>query len=84
MRVGYDFPFLDGLTAYALAVFGTEPDNETQFRQDEYNFNVQWTPPRGVLKGFSARLRYGVVDQHGGNVETLTDFRAIVNYSFQF
>jgi hypothetical protein len=41
-------------------------------------------PTKGALKGFSARLRYGIVDQHGGGVETLTDFRVICNYMIKF
>jgi hypothetical protein len=84
IRAGYDFPWVDGLSAYALAVFGTEPDAAGQFRQDEYDMNLQWAPPNGVLKGLSVRLRYGIVDQHGGDVDTLTDFRAIVNYVIKF
>jgi hypothetical protein len=84
LRVGYDFPWVDGLSAYALAVFGTDPDAAGQYRQDEYDVNLQWAPPKGLLKGFSARLRYGVVDQHGGGVETLTDFRVICNYVIKF
>ena len=84
LRAGYEFPFLEGLSAYALAVFGTDPDGETLYRQDEYDMNVQWVPPKGVLKGLSVRVRYGIVDQDGGDVDTLTDFRAIVNYSLKF
>jgi hypothetical protein len=84
LRVGYDFPWVDGLSAYALAVFGTDPDAAGQYRQDEYDVNLQWVPSKGVLKGFSARLRYGAVDQHGGGVETLTDFRVICNYVIKF
>jgi len=83
-RVGYDFPWADGLSAYALAVFGTDPDAAGQYRQDEYDVNLQYAPPKGVLKGFSARLRYGAVNQHGGDVETLTDFRVILNYLIKF
>jgi len=84
VRVGYDFPWVDGLSAYALAVFGTDPEAAGQYRQDEYDVNLQWAPPKGCLKGFSARLRYGAVNQHGGDVETLTDFRVICNYVIKF
>jgi outer membrane porin, OprD family len=83
-RIGYDFPCLEGLSAYALAVIGTDPDGDTQYRQDEYDLNVQWVPPKGVLKGLSIRARYAVVQQHGGNVEDLTDLRGIVNYNIKF
>lgn len=83
-RIGYEFPWVDGLSAYALAVFGTTPDQAGQYSQDEYDVNLQWAPSKGCLKGFSFRLRYGAVDQHGGDVETLTDFRAICNYVIKF
>jgi hypothetical protein len=83
-RLGYDFPWAEGLSAYALAVFGTDPDAAGQYRQDEYDVNLQYAPTKNVLKGFSVRLRYGAVDQHGGDVETLTDFRVICNYVIKF
>ena len=84
LRAGYDFPWVEGLSAYALTVFGTDPDQPGQFRQNEYDFNLQWAPPKGVLKNLSLRLRYGVVQQFGGNVDDLTDFRAICNYVIKF
>jgi hypothetical protein len=84
LRAGYEFPWVEGLSAYALAVFGTEPDAAGQYRQDEYDVNLQWAPPKGPLKGFSFRVRYALVDQHGGGVENLTDFRAICNYVIKF
>ncbi|HEY2800455.1 MAG TPA: OprD family outer membrane porin [Chthoniobacterales bacterium] len=84
LRAGYDFPWVDGLSAYGLAVFGTNPDSPTQFRQNEFDANVQWGPTKGLLKGLSLRLRYAVVQQFGGNVDNLTDFRAICNYEIKF
>lgn len=84
IRAGYDFPWVDGLSAYALAVFGTNPDASSQYRQNEYDANVQWGPKKGILKGLSLRLRYAVVQQFGGNVDNLTDFRAICNYEIKF
>jgi hypothetical protein len=84
LRAGYDFPWVDGLSAYALAVFGTDPDLAGQFRQNEFDFNLQWGPKKGVLEGLSLRLRYAVVQQFGGDVNNLTDFRAIFNYVIKF
>jgi len=83
-RVGYDVPCVPGLSAYALAVLGGDPQDPGQFRQDEYDANLQWTPPKGCLKGLSVRFRYAVVQQHGGNVQDLTDLRGIVNYGIKF
>ncbi len=84
LRAGYDFPWVDGLSAYALAVFGTDPDLAGQFRQNEFDWNLQWGPKKGVLEGLSLRLRYAVVQQFGGDVHNLTDFRAIFNYVIKF
>jgi hypothetical protein len=84
IRAGYEFPWVDGLSAYALAVFGTDPDSASQYRQNEFDFNLQWGPKEGVLKGLSLRLRYAVVQQFGGDVDNLTDFRAICNYVIKF
>ena len=84
LRAGYKFPWVKGLSAYALAVFGTNPDQTGQDRQDEYDFNLQWVPPKGVLDGLSVRMRYAVVDQHGGDVNNLTEFRALCNYVIKF
>jgi hypothetical protein len=84
LRAGYEFPQVPGLSTYALAVFGTTPDAAGQYRQDEYDVNLQWAPPKGCLKGLSVRMRYAIVDQHGGNVENLTDFRVICNYVIKF
>ena len=84
LRAGYDFPWVDGLSAYALAVFGTDPDLANQYRQNEFDFNLQWGPKKGVLEGLSLRLRYAVVQQCGGDVHNLTDFRAICNYVIKF
>src|SRR5207253_5093475 len=48
LRAGYDFPWVDGLSAYGLAVFGTDPDSPTQFRQNEFDANLQWGPKKGL------------------------------------
>ena len=84
LRAGYNFTAVDGLSAYTLGVFGTEPDQPDQFRQDEYDLNLQWAPTKGAMKGLSLRLRYAFVQQDGGDDDTLTDFRVICNYAFEF
>jgi hypothetical protein len=84
VRAGYDFAKIKGLSTYALGVFGTQPDDIGQFRQNEYDANLQWAPPEGVLKGLSVRLRYAVVQQKGGDVDNIKDFRVICNYAIQF
>lgn len=84
LRAGYNFAAVDGLSTYALGVFGTEPDQAGEYRQNEYNLNLQWAPTEGVMKGFSLRLRYAFVEEFGGDDDTLTDFRVICNYAFDF
>lgn len=84
LRAAYDFAAVEGLSAYALAVFGSDPDTPGQYRQDEYDLNLQWAAPAGPLEGLSLRLRYAFVEQHGGGVDNLTDFRVICNYVFSF
>lgn len=83
-RAAYEFNRLPGVSAYALWVNGSTPDDPGQYRKDETNVNLQWAPPEGVLKGLSVRLRYAVVEQHGGGAENLDDFRVILNYGLSF
>lgn len=84
IRAGYEFTKIKGLGTYALAVFGTDPSDVGQYRQNEYDFSVKWAPPEGVLKGLSLRLRYAVAQQDGGDVQDLKDFRVILNYARSF
>ena len=85
LRAAYEFPCIDGLSAYALWAHGTEPDDPTQYARDEYNLNLQWAPTEGCLKGFSLRLRQAFVEQDGGwSADSLTDFRVICNYTLTF
>lgn len=84
LRAAYDIPWVKGLSAYALWVHGLDPDPADQHARDEYDLNLQWAAPEGVLKGLSLRLRYAVVDERGGKGDDLTDFRVICNYSVSF
>lgn len=84
VRAGYDFTAIEGLGTYVLGTFGSTPDQAGQYRQDEYNVNLQWAPPSGVLKGLALRLRYGIVTESRSDSDTLTDFRVICNYAFNF
>ena len=84
VRASYEFTKVKGLSTYALGVFGTDPDEIGQYRQNEYDVNLQWAPPEGVLKGLSLRLRYAIVQQDGGDVDDLRDMRVICNYGIKF
>lgn len=79
LRASYKFKALEGFSAYALWVNGTQPADPALSPQDEYDFNLQWTASKGSLKGFSVRARYAVVTQDFGGPD-LQDFRLIFNY----
>ena len=70
---------MPGLSAYALWVNGSQPDDPAESAQDEYNFNIEWQGARGWAKGLSLRARYGLVTQDAGGPD-LQDFRLILNY----
>lgn len=84
LRAGYDFKRVKGLSAYALWVHGTDPQDSGQYGRDEFDVNLQWAPPEGQLKGLSFRVRYAHVDQRGSGGGSLDDFRVIANYGFSF
>jgi hypothetical protein len=77
---------LKDVSAYALWVHGwgaEDPDTHASvYDQDEYDFDLQWRPKSGFLKGFWPRIRYAHVDQSGGADSHLDDFRIIINYEF--
>jgi hypothetical protein len=79
LRAAYKFKAVEGLSAYALWVNGSQPENPTLSAQDEYDFNLQWTASSGSFKGFSIRARYAIVTQDFGGPD-LQDFRIILNY----
>jgi len=84
LRAGVAVPWVEGLSAYALWVHGTDPEGPGRYAVDEFDANLQWAPARGWLKGFSLRLRYALVDRRGAPGNDLHDFRVIVNYAFDF
>lgn len=79
LRAEYAFKSAPGLSAYAVWVHGSQPDDPLEPAQDEFDFNIQWDAERGPFKGLSVRLRYAVVSQDTGGPD-LQDFRLIVNY----
>ncbi len=84
LRAAYKFTCIDGLSAYALWVHGSDPEEFGQFRKDEGDLNLEWAPTKGKLQGLGIRVRYAGVRQHGGNVDDLQDFRVICNYALKF
>ena len=82
-RAGYDLQAIKGLSLYALYVDGDTPDSPTQFGRSETDFNVQWVPPDGPLKGLMARVRYAEVETEDPGDSDLTDLRVMVYYDLQ-
>ena len=83
LRGAYDFSShgAEGLSAYALWVYGSGR-SAPAFNEDEADFNLQWAPKTGALRGTSFRIRYAHVSQRGGGDPNINDFRVIVNYAF--
>lgn len=84
LRAAYKFTAIDGLSVYTLWVHGMDPELPDQYARDEYDFNVEWAPTKGWMKGLALRVRYALVDQHDDESERLTDFRVICNYTISF
>ena len=78
LRASYSFPTLPGFSVYALWVNGSDPESPTEYARDEYDFNLQWNPESGALKGLMFRLRYAHIEQD--NDTDLDDFRLMVYY----
>ena len=83
IRAGYDFPWVEGLSAYALGVFGTTRIKRGSFGKT-IRFQSAVCAKKGCLEDLSLRLRYALVHQYGGDVDNLTDFRVICNYMIKF
>jgi len=83
LRGSYDFSSngAPGLSAYVLYVHGSGV-RAPNYNEDETDFNLQWTPKGGALRGLSFRLRYAYIEQRGGGDPNINDLRFIVNYDF--
>jgi hypothetical protein len=81
LRVGYNFGFAPGLSAYVLRVNGNEPAFDGQYEKHETDFNLQWAAPADTaLAGFTVRLRYADISQSNAAQPELDDLRFIVYY----
>ncbi len=84
LRAACEIPWIEGLSAYALFVNGSDPDDPAEFRKDESDLNLQWEPAAACLDGLSVRLRYALVEEHGPATRQLRDFRVIFNYAIEY
>jgi hypothetical protein len=80
VRAQYTWPKDLGLSAYVLYVAGSNPDGDTTWGRGETDFNLQWSPPEGALKGLMVRLRYAHVAQDDPGDTDLNDLRLMVYY----
>jgi hypothetical protein len=80
IRAQYTFPKHMGLSMYALYVAGSDPDAASGYGRGETDFNLQWSPPEGTLKGLMVRLRYAHVSQDDPGDTALNDLRLMVFY----
>lgn len=80
LRAGYNFKSVAGLSIYGLYVDGSDPESPTEYAREELDFNLQWSPPEGVLKGLMVRLRYADVSQEDPGDTSLQDLRIMVYY----
>lgn len=79
LRAAWELPRIEGLSLYALVVDGSQPEDPSQFAQTEYDFNLQWAPTSGSLRGLSLRARYAHVTQDGGQPDA-DELRLILQY----
>lgn len=80
LRAAYNFHLVKGLSAYGLWVNGSDPQDPGQFAKEEYNFNLQWTPDSGPLKGLMLRLRYGHASQDDPAGSDQDELRLMIYY----
>ena len=80
IRGQYTFPKNTGVSAYVLYVAGSDPVAASAYGRGETDYNVQWSPPEGTLKGLMVRLRYAHVAQDDPGDTDLNDLRVMVFY----
>ncbi|NUS61906.1 MAG: outer membrane porin, OprD family [Lysobacter sp.] len=80
IRAQYTWPKELGISTYLAYVAGSDPDAASAYGRGETDFNLQWSPPEGMLKGLLVRLRYARVNQDDPGDTDLNDLRVMVFY----
>ena len=80
LRAAYGFESVKGLSMYGLWVDGSNPQDPGQFAKGEYDFNLQWTPDTGPLKGLVMRLRYAHASQDDPANSEQDELRLMIFY----
>jgi outer membrane porin, OprD family len=81
LRASLKVPKVSNLVVFLQWVNGTDPVATNEYAKDEYNFDVQWEPKEGKLKGFMFRMRYAHDTQ--ANATDQDDLRLIVYWTPQ-
>ena len=64
LRAAFDLRQIPGFSVYGLWVRGSTSQPPTPQTQDEYDANLQWSPPpSSSLRGLMFRLRYAIVTE---------------------
>jgi hypothetical protein len=81
LRAAHNFQVVEGLSAWVLCLRGTQPDAPNQYKQDEYDFNLQWKATSGRLEGLRLVALYAHVSQAGPTELHTDQLRLIVYYT---
>ncbi len=63
LRAACDVRQIPGVSVYGLWVRGSTSEPPTPLTQNEYDGNLEWSPPSPSLQGVMFRVRYAVVTQ---------------------
>ena len=77
LRAACNVKALPGFSVYGLWVRGSAP--EAPATQNEYDANLQWSPPTGILHGLMFRARFAYFTE--SNKDPVTEFRFMLFYT---
>ncbi len=77
LRAACNVKELPGFSVYGLWVRGSAP--EAPATQNEYDANLQWSPPAGIMHGLMFRTRFAYFTESGKS--PVTEFRFMLFYN---
>jgi hypothetical protein len=77
LRAACNVKALPGFSVYGLWVRGSAP--EAPATQNEYDANLQWSPPTGIMHGLMFRARFAYFTESSKN--PVTEFRFMLFYT---
>jgi hypothetical protein len=81
LRAAHNFQVVEGLSTWVLCLHGTQPDAPNQYKQDEYDFNLQWRATGGRLDGLRLVALYAHVSQAGPTELHTNQLRLVTYYT---